>query len=109
MAQKFIELPCGSKIRFGSYCVESEGTHQIRWIKMNSSDTTILAEHIEDFRAFDAREPNNPNTDRASYGNNQYSLSNIDRFLNSRDERWYSPSHEYDNPPTGNAIRNNTS
>ena len=101
MSRTVSSLPCGAKVKFGSYCVGNEGAHSIRWIKVNSADTTLLAEHIEDFRAFDAREPDSPQEDRREYGNNRYSVSNIDQFLNSTGDEWYHPQHDTDAPPTG--------
>lgn len=108
MAKKFSELRCGSKVRFGAYSVEGEGAHQIHWIKVDSADTTILAERIEDFRAFDAKERNNGNEYRRDYGNNRYSVSNIDQFLNSSGDRWYNARHEYDAPPTDDTVYDET-
>lgn len=101
MSRTVSSLPCGAKVRFGSYCVGNEGAHGIRWIKVNSDDTTLLAEHIEDFRAFDAREPDSPQGYHREYGNNRYSVSNIDQFLNSTGDKWYHPQHDTDAPPVG--------
>lgn len=108
MSRTVSSLPCGAKVRFGSYCVGNEGAHSIRWIKVNSADTTLLAEHIEDFRAFDAREPNSPQEYRREYGNNRYSVSNIDQFLNSTGDEWYHPQHDADAPPTGELTYDST-
>lgn len=47
----------------------------------------------------DAKEPDNPNGKFQSSGNNQYSISNADLWLNSLDEKWYKPQHDYDAPP----------
>lgn len=94
------DLPCGAKIRFGKYRVGEEIPHDIKWIKVNSGDTKLFAEYVEDFRAFDARERNNPNNNRREYGNNRYSVANIDQFLNSANDVFYRPAHDYDAPPT---------
>lgn len=101
-------LPCGAKIRFGSYCVNNEEAHSIRWIKVNSTDTILLSEHIEDFRAFDAREPNSQHEYRTEYGNNRYSVSNIDQFLNGTGDDWYYQQHDTDTPPTGELTDDGT-
>lgn len=101
-------LPCGAKIRFGAYCVDDESAHSICWIKVNGADTTLLAEHIEDFRAFDAREPNSPREYRRLHGNNRYSVSNIDQFLNSSEDDWYQPQHDTDAPPTDELTNDGT-
>lgn len=108
MSRTVSSLPCGAKVRFGSYCVGNEGAHSIRWIKVNSADTTLLAEHIEDFRAFDARELDSPQEYRREYGNNRYSVSNIDQFLNSAGDEWYHPQHDTDAPPTGELTYDGT-
>lgn len=108
MSRTVSSLPCGAKVRFGSYCVGNEGAYSIRWIKVNSADTTLLAEHIEDFRAFDARELDSSEEYRREYGNNRYSVSNIDQFLNSTGDEWYHPQHNTDAPPTGELTYDGT-
>lgn len=110
MPRTIESLPLGAKIRFGSYCVENEGAHSIRWIKMNSYDTVFLTEFIEDFRAFDGREPDNIVQYRRDHGNNRYSVSNIDQFLNSsKENNWYAPQHYTDTPPTNGFVSDRTS
>ena len=66
------------------------------------NSTTLITEKIILLRCFDAHEPNNPDAERASNGNNRYSVSNIDQWLNSSAPagQWYSARHEYDEPPT---------
>ena len=50
---------------------------------------------------FDAKEPNNPNSDRRSYGNNRYTHSAVRQWLNSDDEIFnWQPQHQYDATPT---------
>ena len=51
-------------------------------------------------KCFDAKEPSNSNSDRRSYGNNRYSVSNIDKWLNSASASWYAAQHGADAPPT---------
>lgn len=51
-------------------------------------------------KCFDAKEPSNSNSDRRSYGNNRYSVSNIDKWLNSAAASWYAAQHGADAPPT---------
>lgn len=107
MARRISELNVGDKVRFGAYSIGDEGTHKITWIKVNG-DNTFMSERIEDFRAFDAREVENPDAYRQRYGNNRYSVSNIDQFLNSSDDECFIKRHEYDEPPTGNLVSGNT-
>ena len=103
MSQLIRDLPCGARVKFGSYSVDGEAPHKVRWIKVDS-DGTFLTERIEDIRPFDAKEPNNPNRQRQAYGNNRYSVSNIDQFLNSNEERFYQQRHEYDQAPTDDYV-----
>ncbi len=108
MPQTIGSLPMGAKIRFGAYSVGNEAPHNIKWIKVNREDTTFITEFIEDFRAFDAREPESGDSYRRDYGNNRYSVSNIDAFLNSTGDQWYTPRHDTDMAPVGEWTRDNT-
>lgn len=58
---------------------------------------------------FDAKEPNNSNSDREQYGNNRYQHSNILQWLNSNAAAgaWYSAKHSADAPPTNENVWNN--
>lgn len=58
-------------------------------------------------KCFDAIESSNPNSDRKNYGNNRYSQSNIDQWLNSAAAAWYSARHSYDAPPTNANVWDN--
>ena len=72
-----------------------------------TNSVTLHTEKIIDWRAFDAKEPTNTNSNRLNYGNNRYSISNIDQFLNSFASAgsWYSTQHSYDAPPnTSNVL-----
>jgi predicted DNA-binding transcriptional regulator AlpA len=42
-----------------------------------------MTKNIIRFAAFDAKEPNNPDSDRKKHGNSRWSLSNIRQWLNS--------------------------
>lgn len=64
-----------------------------------SDRVKLVTERIISLKCFDAREPSNPNSDRKNYGNNRYSQSNIDQWLNSAAASWYSARHSYDAPP----------
>lgn len=105
---KLKDLPIGSRIQFGKYQVEEEISQPITWIILDKNhqdypenSCTLLTEKIIDLRAFDAKEPNNPNSNRKSGGNNFYISSNINQWLNSDKNKgkWYQPQHEYDAPP----------
>ena len=58
-------------------------------------------------KCFDAKEPSNTNSDRKNYGNNRYSQSNIDQWLNSQAASWYSARHSYDAPPNNANVWSN--
>ena len=81
----------------------------IVWLKADSNhdgypsnSTTLITEKIIALRAVDAKEPNNSDSNRKSYGNNKYSVSNIDQWLNSDASagNWYTARHETDQAPT---------
>lgn len=109
MAQNLSNLPIGAKVKFGKHSINGETALPITWmvVAKNHSSTpayptnsvTLITERIIDLRAFDGREPTNPNADRKYYGNNTYSLSNIDQWLNSDKSNWYTATHSYDTPP----------
>ena len=70
------------------------------------NSTTLIADKILLLRAFDAKEPNNTNSDRQDYGNNRYSVSNIDHWLNSTAlaGQWYAPQHSTDQSPNSTNV-----
>jgi hypothetical protein len=117
VAQLLSNLPVGAKVKFGRYQVESETAQEIIWtiVAKNhpgypANAITLHAEKIIDLRCFDAREPNNTNIDRKNYGNNRYSVSNIDQWLNkdSAAGAWYVGQHTYDQAPNAANVNYNT-
>ena len=62
---------------------------------------TLMTKHIIRQAAFDAKEPNNTDSNRKDKGNNRWSVSNIRQWLNSDGAAgsWWSAQHEYDAPP----------
>lgn len=70
------------------------------------NSTTLITDELILLRAFDAKEPNNTHSDRRSYGNNHYSVSNIDHWLNSTASagQWYSPQHSTDQSPNSTSV-----
>ena len=111
MAQSLNNLPIGAKIKLGKYSVNGEVAEQIIWmvVAKNHSSTpayptnaiTLITEKIIDLRAFDAAEPNNTDSNRKSSGNNDYSVSNIDQWLNEDKVAWYVARHSADQSPNG--------
>lgn len=70
------------------------------------NSTTLITDELILLRAFDAKEPNNTNSDIKINGNNRYSVSNIDHWLNSTASagQWYSPQHDTDQSPNSTDV-----
>lgn len=101
---KIKDLPIRGKIKFGAYSVNGEIPHKIRWLKAHG-DSLFISEFLEDQCAFDAKEPGNEDNEyRRRYGNNRFSVSNVQQFINSDQVAWYHPAHEADAPPTGDNL-----
>lgn len=110
MAQALSNLPIGAKVKFGKYSVNGEAAESIIWLVVAKNHTstpaypsnsvTLLAEKIIDLRAVDGKEPNNSDSERAERGNNRYSLSNLDQWLNKDGVVWYSAQHSTDTEPS---------
>ncbi len=101
-------LPIGAKIK-----VPHSVMGNIIFLKadQNHTDypensTTLITDEIILLRAFDAKEPNNTDSSRQKYGNNRYSVSNIDHWLNSTASagQWYSPQHDTDQSPNSTDV-----
>lgn len=111
MTQALGNLPIGSKVKFGTYKVESETAVPIIWTipdKNHSgypaNSVTLFAEKIIDLMGFDAKEPTNTDTNRKSYGNNRYSQSNLDQWLNDVGSSWWTAAHTYDATPNDTGM-----
>ncbi len=104
-------LPVGAKVKFGKFQVNTETPEPIVWtiVAKNhqcepaypESSVTLHATEILDLRCFDAKEPSNSNSNRKNYGNNRYSVSNLDQWLNkdAAGGAWYSAAHSADQSP----------
>lgn len=115
MSQALSNLAVGSKVKFGKYQVNTEEAQPIIWtiVAKNhvstpaypSNSVTLHAAEILDLRCFDAKEPSNSNSDRQNYGNNRYSVSNLDQWLNkdAAGGAWYSAAHSTDHSPNTTA------
>lgn len=70
------------------------------------NSTTLITDELILLRAIDAKEPNNTDSDRRDRGNNRYSVSNIDHWLNSTASagQWYSPQHDTDQSPNSTSV-----
>lgn len=73
------------------------------------NSTTLITEKIILLRAFDAIEPDNKQYGCQSGGNNKYSFSNIDQWLNSSGAagQWFSKQHSDDRKPDSIAVSGN--
>lgn len=101
-------LPIGAKIK-----VPHSVMGNIIFLKADQNhtgypenSTTLITDELILLRAFDAKEPNNTNSARRDYGNNRYSVSNIDHWLNSTASagQWYSPQHSTDQSPNSTNV-----
>lgn len=116
MSQTIANLSIGSKVKFGKYQVNTEDAQPIVWtiVAKNHQCTpdypenaiTLHATEILDLRCFDAKEPSNSNVDRQNYGNNHYSVSNLDQWLNkdAAGGAWYSAAHSTDQSPNSSSV-----
>lgn len=66
--------------------------------------TIGVADNIIKQGCFDAREPKNPDRNRANWGNNHYPTSNAHQWLNAEENDWYKPQHDHDAPPIADNI-----
>ena len=107
MTQPIGNLAIGSKVKFGTYKVGNETETPIIWtipdknhIGYPANSVTLFTERIIDLLGVDAKEPTNTDTNRQTYGNNRYSQSNLDQWLNDIGLNWWTATHEYDEAPT---------
>lgn len=66
--------------------------------------TTLASRDIITLKCFDAKEPNNSDSNRKSYGNNRYLHSNILQWLNSDSASWYTAQHNADQAPDSSNV-----
>lgn len=107
MAKLISSLPIGSKVKLGKHQVNNEARQDIIWqvgakdhAGYPASSVTLVADKIIDYRAIDAKETSNSDSDRRSYGNNRYKDSNIRQWLNKGIKPWFVKTHSADEPPT---------
>ena len=114
MAIQLKNLNVGDKVRLGKYQVKNETKKDLIWqvaAKAHpgypSNSVTLLTERIIDLRAVDAKEPNNSDSNRQSYGNNRYKDSNLRQWLNKSGQPWFSKTHTADEPPINANLSSN--
>lgn len=91
------QLPTGTKVReeeSGVVFLVADHIHT------GYAGTALITDCAIKLAAFDAAEPDNPDEEIKENGSGYYPDSNIHRWLNSSLEKWYSPAHEFDAPPT---------
>lgn len=92
------DLPIGAKLIFGCFSNKLNMGQEIRWTKVDATNI-FLSEELKGL-CFDGREPNSTQLIRRDNGNNYYTVSNLDQYLNSVDTDWYLPAHEADSKST---------
>lgn len=93
------KLKIGSQLIMGKYSVGNDfADEQIVWLK-GTPNSDFITEYVVDFLPLDALERENPEASCRYSGNSDYLKSNLMQFLNSDQENWYSPTHQYDAPP----------
>ena len=108
MSQLISNLPYGAKIKYGKYQVYTETPQSVIWVVVAknppvtpaypSNTITLLTERSIDFHEYDHEEPGSSEAKRRERGNNKYSISNIDQWLNkdSAPGTWWSSTHQSD-------------
>lgn len=106
MAKLLSALPVGAIVKSANTKYNGK---QIRFIvgHQASGRTKLVTEKIITLKCVDAKEPGNSNFDRRNFGNNLYSVSNIDQWLNSAAASWYSARHSGDSPPNNVRVYSN--
>ena len=97
------------KILLNNGCIEFEVVgvnHHKDTNNANTPTITLMTKNVIRTVGFDAKEPNNQNPNRKSYGNNRWSVSNIRQWLNSSGAAgsWFKAQHNYDEAPTADKV-----
>ena len=100
-------LADGAKVKFGSIYGKPIIWRVIGQNHYASGQTSLQTENIIKLMCFDAIEASNSDSDRRSYGNNNYALSNFRQWLNSDAASWYSAQHSADAPPSNANVWDN--
>lgn len=68
--------------------------------------TVLISEKVLQFMPFDGKEASGGATQRNAVGNSNYSVSNIDQWLNSDDDAsaWFTAKHTYDQAPNSDNV-----
>lgn len=109
MVKLLSSLPVGAKIKDVNTKYNGEA---ITWLvgghnHYATNQTALVSEKIISLKAFDAIEASNTDSNRKSYGNNRYSVSNLRQWLNSNASAWYAAQHSADAPPSNANVWSN--
>lgn len=98
------KLKIGAPLAMGRYSVSRDADPApIVWLK-GAPNSDFITEFAVDYLPFDAMERENPSRQYYYSGNPDYTTSNLLQFLNSDQEDWYEPTHQYDAPPVRNNV-----
>ena len=98
------KLKIGTPLVMGKYGVRNDSQQPVVWLK-GTPNGDFITRDVVDFLPFDAMERENMENEQARYmGNARYSVCNLLQFLNSEDESWFAPMHQYDTPPSGRNL-----
>ena len=104
-------IDTNNKLLLNNNCIEFEVVgvnHHKLYNYIDMPTITLMTKNVIRTAAFDAKEPNNPDNNRKTNGNNRWGVSNIRQWLNSNNQIWFTPQHEYDTQPNNqNTIYNN--
>lgn len=106
MSKALSTLPAGSLVKDAGTKYNSENII-FRVLGHNhdgSGLTSLECRDIITLKCFDAKEPNNSNSDRQNYGNNRYQYSNLLQWLNSDSASWYTAKHSADQKPDSSNV-----
>ena len=108
MSQLLSKLPVGAKIK------DPDSTFNgvpVIWLvgehgHYGSGQTVLISEKVLQFMPFDAKEASGGASNRNSYGNSNYPVSNIDQWLNSDKAAgaWFTAQHSYDQIPSASNV-----
>lgn len=108
LGKPITDLGLGDLVKFGRY-FDSEIIWEVadkNHSGFPSGSITLVSKYILMVGDFDAAEPNNPDSQRKQYGNNDYTVSNVRQWLNSSAQagQWYTPQHTYDQAPNSSNV-----
>ena len=99
MEKTIDQMKVGERLYLGQYGVTNDEHPRIAWLKA-SPNCDFISEFALDYIQFDARETGRPTRENEFFaGNPRFAQSNINQFLNSEEDEWWSKKTEYNRPP----------